>query len=142
MRRLPKRYPIEKIRLPVALFHGGRDGIVDVSLPRERLGKHVALCHVEDEYEHLDFIWADSATERIFPRVLELLGKHCLERSAREQQERQERQERDSALLSSPSPEQTSHDHHEEGEEKTQSKVFIGKEVSKRSTSAFEQLSA
>jgi len=53
----------------------------------------VALCHVEEEYEHLDFIWADSALTNIFPKLSHLISKHSNNHCNDDNDEREENKE-------------------------------------------------
>jgi len=71
------KYDISHIRCPVALFHGGRDNLPNTPatisvIPKDKL----VYNHKEEEYEHLDFMWAKDASQRIFPKVVALLDKY------------------------------------------------------------------
>jgi pimeloyl-ACP methyl ester carboxylesterase len=61
-------YDLSRLRLPVALFYGGKDTVIDIDALVKELPNVIKL-HKEDEYEHLDCIWADSALTRVFPQV-------------------------------------------------------------------------
>ncbi len=41
-----------------------------------KLLPQVVEVHHEEEYEHLDFLWADTAKDRVFPAVAQFLKKH------------------------------------------------------------------
>lgn len=69
-------YDLSHISTPVALLSGKRDLIIDTS----SISSGVQQCiheHVEDEYEHLDMIWADSAHIKIFPKIISLIEQHA-----------------------------------------------------------------
>jgi len=65
-------YNPARIKCPMALFYGLKDTIpqMDYLLAEVPKGTYV---HKEEEYEHLDFIWAENAPQRIFPKVVELV---------------------------------------------------------------------
>lgn len=69
-------YDLSRLRLPVALFYGGKDTVIDIDALVKELPNVIKL-HKEDEYEHLDCIWADSALTSVFPQVRSLCS-HCL----------------------------------------------------------------
>lgn len=66
-------YDLTKITCPVAIFAGANDALVDSTALRD-LAAHVVMYHSEPGYEHLDLIWADTAKERIFRPLLQVLG--------------------------------------------------------------------
>jgi len=43
---------------------------------------HVVYKQVEETYEHLDLIWAKTAHNRIFPKILELVKENERERGS------------------------------------------------------------
>jgi lysosomal acid lipase/cholesteryl ester hydrolase len=70
-------YNTEQLRCPIACFYGGRDNLpntkaVLASLPKDK----IALLHKEDDYEHLDFMWAKDTGHKIYPKILGLLKKY------------------------------------------------------------------
>jgi len=70
-------YEPSQIQCPVACFYGGNDNLPNTanlldSLPPDR----IALIHKEDEYEHLDFMWAKDVSKKIFPKILQLLNNY------------------------------------------------------------------
>jgi len=70
-------YRTLQLKCPVACFIGGRDNLpntkaVIANIPSER----VVLLHKEDEYEHLDFMWAKDTGKKICPKVLCLLKEY------------------------------------------------------------------
>jgi len=67
-------YQLSKIKCPIAVFHGGKDTIPESELILKEL-PHNTYVHKEDNYEHLDFIWAVSAPERVFKKCIELVDK-------------------------------------------------------------------
>ena len=96
---MPK-YDVTTIQVPIKVFHGGRDTVIDASKYAApcvcACGMALIVCvcvfvcvrllcllpstvevHYEELYEHLDFLWADTAKDRVFPSVEEFLRKHC-----------------------------------------------------------------
>ncbi|CAM9323838.1 unnamed protein product [Phaeothamnion confervicola] len=69
---IPVAYDITQIKIPVALFYGGRDTIVEVASLCKTLPRCV-LAYCEPDFEHLDTMWGDIAAKTIFPKVLALL---------------------------------------------------------------------
>jgi len=70
---LPAYHP-SQIKCPMALFYGGRDNLPDT----EWLLKQVpapTFVHREETFEHLDFLWAQNAHERVYSKVIELIEK-------------------------------------------------------------------
>lgn len=70
-------YQTLQLKCPVACFYGGRDNLpntkaVLASIPKDK----VVLFHKEEEYEHLDFMWAKDTGEKIYPHILNLLKKY------------------------------------------------------------------
>jgi len=67
-------YQLGKIKTPIAIFHGGRDTIPESDIILSELNQPV-LIHKEEDYEHLDFIWAANAPQKIFPKVINLINQ-------------------------------------------------------------------
>jgi lysosomal acid lipase/cholesteryl ester hydrolase len=70
------QYQLGQIKTPVACFCGGRDTLPQTSdllraLPKDKR----VFVHVEEKYEHLDFMWAKDIAVTIYPKILDLLGK-------------------------------------------------------------------
>lgn len=67
------RYNLSKITCKTALFWGSRDTLPNMT----ELLQHFPNSYVqrEDAYEHLDFIWAKNAPERVFSKVVKLLSQ-------------------------------------------------------------------
>ncbi|KAJ1668406.1 cholesterol esterase [Coemansia sp. RSA 1646] len=67
-------YPLKKISTRISLFYGGSDSLSSVELlcndlavtPEER------MCF--QQYEHMDFLWADTVGMLVYPKVLALMG--------------------------------------------------------------------
>lgn len=71
-------YQIGQIRTPVACFCGGRDTLPQTSLLLSSLpAEKKVLVHVEERYEHLDFMWAKDVAQTIYPKILGLLEKYA-----------------------------------------------------------------
>jgi lysosomal acid lipase/cholesteryl ester hydrolase len=64
-------YPIEQIKCPIAIFYGGVDYLTDVKWLISVLPRGSIVRRIED-YEHLDMMWATSATTKVFPDVMQL----------------------------------------------------------------------
>jgi hypothetical protein len=67
---------------PVSLFVGGRDKLVDGRKLIERLREReenvrVLRAQIDDEYEHLDCIWALDSIERVARRIREDIWATC-----------------------------------------------------------------
>lgn len=69
---LPPAYPLAQIQTPLVLFEGTSDSLCDSSL------KHLPSLvgrHDIEGYEHLDFMWAESVGEEVWPHVLKYLAQ-------------------------------------------------------------------
>lgn len=73
--RVPVEYDLKRLRMPVAVFYGGKDTVIDIDALKEVLPACVKW-HEEPLYEHLDMIWADTAKDVIFPEVMKLLEEY------------------------------------------------------------------
>ena len=66
---------------PVSLFIGGRDKLVDgrklAARLKERENVSVLRAQIDDEYEHLDCIWALDSIERVARRVRKDIWATC-----------------------------------------------------------------
>eukprot|EP00126_Sphaerothecum_destruens_P015314 Sdes_comp9266_c0_seq1m748 len=71
----PPVYPITQIRCPISVFYGGKDTLPDFPWLLAQLPPSTFI-HKEPDYEHLCFMWADSAPTLIFPKVLKQLRKY------------------------------------------------------------------
>lgn len=70
-------YRTMQLKCPVACFYGGRDNLPNTKVVLSNIPKDkVALFHKEEEYEHLDFMWAKDTGKKICPRVLSLLKEY------------------------------------------------------------------
>eukprot|EP01116_Phalansterium_solitarium_P000808 TRINITY_DN10665_c0_g1_i1.p1 TRINITY_DN10665_c0_g1~~TRINITY_DN10665_c0_g1_i1.p1 ORF type:complete len:440 (-),score=155.33 TRINITY_DN10665_c0_g1_i1:337-1656(-) len=67
-------YPIDRIRTKMALFYGGLDNLPDIAWMKETLPKGTRFTCV-DNYEHLDFLWADSVVKNVYEHLLPLLPR-------------------------------------------------------------------
>ncbi|KAM6265924.1 gastric triacylglycerol lipase-like [Porphyrio hochstetteri] len=74
----PPVYKIEKIRTPIAVWSGGNDKFADPKDMAELLPRISNLIYHEHfpAWGHLDFIWGLDATEKMYRKIIELLGKH------------------------------------------------------------------
>ena len=69
---LPPEYPLKQIKTPLVLFEGTADSLQDASLKQlpSLVGKHFV-----EGYEHLDFIWAESVGEMVWPLIINYLNQ-------------------------------------------------------------------
>eukprot|EP00743_Colponemidia_sp_Colp-15_P001619 GILK01001768.1.p1 GENE.GILK01001768.1~~GILK01001768.1.p1 ORF type:complete len:468 (-),score=69.68 GILK01001768.1:364-1767(-) len=68
----PPDYPLENVTCPTAVFHGGKDLLIDF----QRLIKmlpNVVLDKQHPQYYHLDNMCAPSAVETVFPEIIRLI---------------------------------------------------------------------
>jgi len=70
------RYDISRLRVPCAVFYGRADTIIDEPRLEKLLGDMLVFTHVEDTYEHLDFLWASSFASRGQQKVLEVFRQY------------------------------------------------------------------
>eukprot|EP00741_Cyanophora_paradoxa_P020167 tig00000219_g19467.t1 len=73
---MPPAYPLYLVPCPIALFYGGEDTIPNIDALLKEIPTPV-FTHFEPEYEHLDFLWAGTAAERVYSRVLGLLRQRA-----------------------------------------------------------------
>lgn len=71
------RFPTTQIKTPLAILYGGSDSLVDINVLLSQLPTPVFVKKVP-AYEHLDFLWADSIDETVYPDVFRLLSKYEL----------------------------------------------------------------
>ncbi|GAB1605386.1 gastric triacylglycerol lipase-like [Argonauta hians] len=74
----PPKYDVTKLKVPVALFSGGRDTLADpkdVAILRKLLKTTVSDV-VIPEWAHLEFIWATNGWDVMFKQLLDLLQKY------------------------------------------------------------------
>lgn len=73
----PPAYPIDKITLPIALLSGDNDWLSSVK-DAGNLNFHLInpIEHIViDDFNHLDFLFAKNAPEKVYKKVLQLLGR-------------------------------------------------------------------
>lgn len=71
------QYRTAQLGCPVACFYGGCDNLPNIkallaALPKDK----IVLLHKENEYEHLDFMWAKDIGKKICPKILTLLEQY------------------------------------------------------------------
>jgi lysosomal acid lipase/cholesteryl ester hydrolase len=64
-------YPMERLSCPTAIFSGGRDFLPDTETLLRTIPKPITHHH-EPSYEHLDFLYAQSAPDVIYPKILSM----------------------------------------------------------------------
>ncbi|XP_013911013.1 PREDICTED: lipase member M-like [Thamnophis sirtalis] len=75
----PPVYKLEDIKIPVALWSGGNDLLVNIKDVQEliaRLSNVIYHQHVP-EWQHLDFIWGLDATEVMYMPIIEIMKKYA-----------------------------------------------------------------
>jgi len=70
------KFPTKNIKTPIVLVYGGSDSLVDINVMLKELPQHTIAKEIP-HYEHLDFLWAQSVNELVFPHVFEALDKHA-----------------------------------------------------------------
>ncbi|XP_077407532.1 gastric triacylglycerol lipase isoform X2 [Vanacampus margaritifer] len=74
----PPRYHVGDMKVPTAVFSGGRDTLADpkdVALLLTQVSNVVFRQHIP-HWDHLDFIWGLDAPQIMFPAILKLLQQH------------------------------------------------------------------
>jgi len=75
----PPQYDLTKVKVPTALFHGGKDILADpadVNVLLESLPQ-IILNSEQPDFAHLDYSWGyDTATESLYMNVLQLVKKY------------------------------------------------------------------
>ena len=66
-------YDVSCINCPIAVFAGSEDHLIDPMYIHNNNSSCI-LTHIEEGYEHLDMIWADSAHKKIFPKIVEIVN--------------------------------------------------------------------
>jgi lysosomal acid lipase/cholesteryl ester hydrolase len=70
------KFPTKNIKTPIMLVYGGSDSLVDIKVMLKELPSHTIAKEIP-HYEHLDFLWAQSVNELVFPHVFEALEKNA-----------------------------------------------------------------
>jgi lysosomal acid lipase/cholesteryl ester hydrolase len=70
------KFPTKNIKTPIVLVYGGSDSLVDINVMLKELPRHTVAKEIP-HYEHLDFLWAQSVNELVFPHVFEALEEHA-----------------------------------------------------------------
>ena len=80
------KFPTKNIKTPIVLVYGGSDSLVDIKVMLKELPPHTTAKEIP-HYEHLDFLWAQSVDELVFPHVFEALQEYAgVEESVRADQ--------------------------------------------------------
>lgn len=68
------KFPTKNIKTPIVLVYGGSDSLVDIKVMLKELPRHTIAKEIP-HYEHLDFLWAQSVNELVFPHVFQALDE-------------------------------------------------------------------
>lgn len=74
----PPLYNITNVRVPTALYWAKKDWLADpkdVEYIRERLPNIIEDFECEN-YNHLDFVWAQNANEELYDRMINLMKSY------------------------------------------------------------------
>ncbi|XP_049615985.1 gastric triacylglycerol lipase [Syngnathus scovelli] len=74
----PPHYHVQDMKVPTAIFSGGRDTLADpkdVALLLTQVSNLVFQQHIP-HWDHLDFIWGLDAPQLMFPAILKLLQQY------------------------------------------------------------------
>ncbi|KAF2732363.1 alpha/beta-hydrolase [Polyplosphaeria fusca] len=70
------KFPTKNIKTPIVLVYGGSDSLVDIDVMLKELPRHTVAKEIS-HYEHLDFLWASSVDQLVFPHVFEALNEYA-----------------------------------------------------------------
>ncbi|KAF2676491.1 alpha/beta-hydrolase [Lentithecium fluviatile CBS 122367] len=70
------KFPTKNIKTPILLVYGGSDSLVDINVMLKELPRHTIAKEIP-HYEHLDFLWASSVDQLVFPHVFEALEEYA-----------------------------------------------------------------
>jgi lysosomal acid lipase/cholesteryl ester hydrolase len=80
-RKTHTKYPTRHIQTDLHLFCGSRDTISDIDYLERHLPAGTKI-HTIDDYEHMDFLWAENAREDFWERMLSVLQRDVETRNA------------------------------------------------------------
>jgi lysosomal acid lipase/cholesteryl ester hydrolase len=70
------KFPTKNIKTPIVLVYGGSDSLVDINVMLRELPRHTIAKEIP-HYEHLDFLWASSVDQLVFPHIFEALNEYA-----------------------------------------------------------------
>ncbi|OCK75461.1 alpha/beta-hydrolase [Lepidopterella palustris CBS 459.81] len=70
------KFPTRNIKTPIVLVYGGSDSLVDIDVMLKELPRHTVAKEIP-HYEHLDFLWASSVNQLVFPHVFDALDEYA-----------------------------------------------------------------
>jgi lysosomal acid lipase/cholesteryl ester hydrolase len=70
------KFPTKNIKTPIVLVYGGSDSLVDIEVMLKELPRHTIAKEIP-HYEHLDFLWANSVDQLVFPHVFDALTEYA-----------------------------------------------------------------
>jgi pimeloyl-ACP methyl ester carboxylesterase len=68
------KYPTRHIKTDLHLYCGERDSISDLAYLKNHLPEHAQM-HTIEEYEHMDFLWAECAKEKLYTKIVDQLKR-------------------------------------------------------------------
>jgi pimeloyl-ACP methyl ester carboxylesterase len=75
----PPLYDLSQLSVPTALFSGSHDYLGDPKdvekIVKEAPASMIVHQDVQEDYAHLDFVWAPNANTRIYNQVVSLLNQ-------------------------------------------------------------------
>lgn len=69
----PMSYPLKTIRIPIHLIYGTSDSLVDIDVMKRQLPDNYTTSQPVPNHEHLDNIWGEDISEKVFKYVLQYL---------------------------------------------------------------------
>ncbi|KAF2703760.1 alpha/beta-hydrolase [Pleomassaria siparia CBS 279.74] len=70
------KFPTKNIKTPIVLVYGGSDSLVDIKVMLRELPRHTIAKEIP-HYEHLDFLWASTVSQLVFPHVFNALDEYA-----------------------------------------------------------------
>ncbi|KAI8072907.1 Alpha/Beta hydrolase protein [Gongronella butleri] len=70
---VPPKFPTRQIKAPIALFYGGSDSLVNIDVLLGDLPRPLAYIKKVEQWEHLDFVWANDIESLVYPDIFKLL---------------------------------------------------------------------
>ncbi|KAI7863697.1 Alpha/Beta hydrolase protein [Spinellus fusiger] len=74
MDHVPPQFPTKQITTPIAIFYGRSDSLVDFDVLANDLPHPLAYVKSIQDWEHLDFLWAEGIDSLVYPDIFHLLS--------------------------------------------------------------------